>query len=186
MISEEKRQSNKEKRDSLFKALEVIAEKEPAYSKIAAVVDELAKSKSENERFKNLFYSFSSDRSTPTDNLAQRIYNRWPYPDVFDVLAGKFAVQRAEPEEEAPDVAILRSIPDLVADIRRYRALNKDQEKIIEKLKKQNTRLKKAVRSLPPETNESVKNAHVMLDLENEDNAGNEAIDDDKDVLVEE
>lgn len=154
MVSEERKKRNKEKRKAFLKACEIIGNRNTAFSKLSNIVEELADSEEEKEKVKGHVYSIKANRSTPGDGLAESLYNRWPYKEVFAVLKGHFPIRELEDDDVDPvESRLIDTIPELIQRINMLKVQKKNIQKEADDLEQVNRELTDILRKLAENPN---------------------------------
>lgn len=143
MVSEDRRKSNQEKRDAFMQALEIVAMK-TEFKQIAQIARVLSNNEEEAYKLKHSLYSIKADppRSTPSDILAQQVYDRWPFQEVYDALSECFPIRRPDYNEQPIEMELVKSIPELVTRINQLKATDTEQRKQIAALEEEQKKLK--------------------------------------------
>lgn len=124
-------EANQRKRDVFLEATNILARIEPAYDKLAKVAREL-------NLDVNKFYGYTSQppRSTPTNEIAQRLYDRWPMPEIYNALKEEFPVQKVSERADVEPIEdrMLADLPELIRRVNQLRSIERRQKEEINSL----------------------------------------------------
>lgn len=146
----DKATKKEQKREAFLKACDEIGRQSPVHRKLSAIADELSDGTAKDKtKIQNVFYSFKSDppRSTPDDSWASRLYERFPYKEVYEILKPHFAIQQKEADNPVEE-RIFSDLPSLLHRINELKAQVRTLTKEKHEAQEENRRLTQRAREL--------------------------------------
>ena len=161
----DKATKKEQKREAVLKACDEIGRQSPVHRKLSAIADELSDGTAKDKiKIQNVFYSFKSDppRSTPDDLWASRLYERFPYKEVYEILKPHFAIQQKEADTTVEE-RIFSDLPSLLHRINELKAqvreLTNEKAEVQEKNKKLTQRIRDLLQKPEHKNNAELKDA---------------------------